>query len=163
MLYRFIPLLMVALAIVMMSRIVQAETDQGLLEVRLRPGLDSVVRGAATITANDDRSAQLIVSLEGLASESGYRVLLHAGTCDTPSASAAHVATLFPDQDGRARVETSQAEAAGGSFELNPDLLADGDHLLRVVEVASGSTVACGAIPVVAHPIGTGATSSSPR
>lgn len=105
----------------------------------------SGVAGTATLSGTDN-AATMTVDLSGLSPGTTYRVLLQAGTCAAPSASAGLLGTFPADASGRGRLTSGsvRATATGATIPLTLSLLADGDH---IIAVAGPSTVACGALP----------------
>jgi hypothetical protein len=115
----------------------------------LAPVGGSGVRGTLAVEAPVGGISTLIVEPTGLTPTTRYEAFLHAGTPEMPSASGARLMGLLTvGADGRGRLMTAHATgtAAGVAFELTPELLADGDHLVLVRE-QGGSVVAAGAIP----------------
>ncbi|MBI4494242.1 MAG: hypothetical protein HY690_15755 [Chloroflexi bacterium] len=71
------------------------------------------------------------------------------GVVEQPSASFGLLGTVVPDSNGQAHLlaDKVQVSAGGDSVPLSLGLLADGGHVVTVVDAATLAPVACGAIP----------------
>ena len=142
------PLRIVALLFALLLSVASPAAANGSVEFLIESIDSSAIGGSAMISEPLDGRAQLSVALDGLSSESAYQARLHAGTCQTPSASFGTLGTMAVAADGRGHVQTEQMEAMGGrTMNLTLDLLADGDHVVVIVDLAANTAVACGPIP----------------
>ena len=104
-----------------------------------RPG--STVTGSATVGASG-RGTLVLLDLHGLASASGVRALLHAGTCAHFGASFAAIVTATANAQGAVH---SRGHVRFHGLPVDYSTIADGSHVITIV---SGSrVVACGVIP----------------
>jgi hypothetical protein len=109
--------------------------------IRLQARLGSTVTGSATVGASRP-GTRVLLDLHGLASGSGVRVLLHAGTCARFGASFAAIATTTANANGAVR---TRGHVRFHGMPVDYSTIADGAHVITVV---SGSrVVACGVIP----------------
>lgn len=123
-----------------------ASFADGGFPAELRPAGGSGVSGTATLMATANGSA-LAVNLTGLTPNVSYAAQISAGSCATPGASVARVITVKGDAQGHA--SGTGDVLFHGTEPVQAMTLADGDHVVHVVqEQASGSVaeVACGAI-----------------
>ena len=124
---------------------------QQAVTARLSPQGGSGVGGTATLApAGDvahaprlDDATRVVLEVSGLPPGATAQGSLHAGTCATPSASAAALPGLTADATGR-------ATAGGfvlfrGAENVAFSTVADGDHVINIA--SGGRVVACGAIP----------------
>lgn len=110
---------------------------------------DSAAGPTVSVGVREDGGlTSLAIEAVGLAAGADYLALLHAGSCEAESASAGRLGTLQAGADGGASLTTSTVlvGAVGAPTDLTPALLADGDHVVRVVRVG-GDEVACVAVP----------------
>ncbi len=129
-----------------------AVPQKALVDVTLAPVAPAEARGTATISEKPGSPALLALYLEGLPAGANAIVRLHAGTCAAPSASNGLLGKLVADSSGDARLLAKQVQfsAAGATTPLSLALLADGDHVLVVLDSGSMSPVNCGKIPAPA-------------
>ena len=126
---------------------------QSSVVVRLEPAGASNVSGTATLTAVG-AGTQVTLQIAGLAPGSTANASMHAGTCATPSASAAALPALTAGAKG-------EAAASGpilfrGSEQVALADIADGAHNITVS--GPNGVIACGVIPSLA----TGADNNLP-
>ncbi len=153
MLFRRSPIL-VALALLLAAALPSsAAAANSQAETPLQAVQGSGVQGTVTVTAKRHGPSLLALDVQGLPPGAKYTARLHGGTCALPSASAGVLGSLVPGDDGQARLLSQQVQfsAAGAAMPLSLDLLADGGHVVMLVDAASGPPLACAAIPAFAR------------
>lgn len=106
----------------------------------------SGVMGTAVLSAVGN-GTEVEIDLTGLEAAATYSVRLHAGTCTSPSASAAALPDFVANAGGAASVEGEALSQGTESVPLSTFL---GGHVL-LISSASGP-VACATLPTVATP-----------
>ena len=128
---------------------------QQVVTAQLSPQGGSGVSGTATFTAAGDvahaprleDATQVSLQVSGLPPGASAQSSLHAGTCATPSASAAMLPNLMADAMGRATA--SGFVLFRGAENVAFTIVADGSHVVSVT--SGGRVLACGAIPRAAQ------------
>jgi len=110
------------------------------LRVRLDPLAGDAVSGQLALTADGDGTIAAL-TMSGIAPGKAYRLQLHAGTCDLPSASATTPLEFEATADGSGSV--TGPVLFRGADPVALATLADGEH---VAIVSQDSVVACGRV-----------------
>lgn len=105
----------------------------------------SAVTGRATLTSSGPGTT-VALDLAGLTANAPYRVQLHAGSCEQPSASATRVADVLATANGTASLSVPVRYRDTADMDLRS--VADGTRILAVQLLGIGM-VACGAVGAV--------------